>query len=524
MYRFDTRAIYVQIAIFFSISLLIQDLNAQSFSLSLGEVIDKKTARDNFDPITPSGFLFDLVGIYRESHHTLFDPSANLAFMGTSYTGGKYYRVGVLKDFHTLSEVVKLSAEFQEESKRKVFFEAFAHIEGRNFGIYGVEYPERDEYQIYVNELDDRMILLGSPIKVATIKEVKAKGKNYFVLSSPEQKQFVICRVIDTKKNQLQSLECTMLNSDFSVRWKKDFTLTSKDKDVTLQDIQIDDMGNLYILALQHPARYEDVPVFYSYIFSADKFTENALGKAGQHIYGAKFFIPEGSDSTVVCGLHSNKNNHGFFVYDVNQKTGQLTEVVYSLLSEETKSHIRPDHPSRAGSAVKSLVKLNSGLYVLSIEQNFTVVGSSHNTYYSNSICLVAFSQGEIKWEKVINKRQGGSLNYSVNGHVLMNAGKKLLVLYNDDPDNAKIKLDSKDVEAYKGLKGAVFVAEFDELGNGKKYKLLTESADDNFVLKTKEVFKIKDSLYQLRLVFRSFMTSGDAQYRYATIAFEKEI
>jgi hypothetical protein len=192
---------------FLILSLLAANVYSQSVSLTLGPVIDKKTVKDNFDPITPSGFLYDLIGIYRENHHSLFDVANNIAYMGTSYTGAKYYQIGVLKDFHTFTEVKKLSAEFVDDPKTKIAFASFAHIDGRNFGLYGVEYENRDEYQIYVNQLSDQMALLGSPLKVVTLKDVKAKGKNFFVIPSPNQKQFLLCRIIQTKRSELQSLE-----------------------------------------------------------------------------------------------------------------------------------------------------------------------------------------------------------------------------------------------------------------------------------------------------------------------------
>ncbi len=78
-------------------------------------------------------------------------------------------------------------------------------------------------------------------------------------------------------------------------------SLNQTDKEVTLSDITVDENGNLYIIGMQHPKRYEDVPTLYCYLWKGDVFQKMILGKSGQMIYGTKLFIGEGGENPLVC-------------------------------------------------------------------------------------------------------------------------------------------------------------------------------------------------------------------------------
>ncbi len=135
--------------------------------------------------------------------------------MGSVYSGARYCEVGILNNYISLAGVKKLGAEFVDDPKEKITLLVFLHIDQLNYAIYSIGYEEPDEIQVYANQLSSEMVILGSPFKVATLKEIKDKGKNIFVITSKGNSSFLIGRVHETKMKETQTLDCIVLDTLF---------------------------------------------------------------------------------------------------------------------------------------------------------------------------------------------------------------------------------------------------------------------------------------------------------------------
>jgi hypothetical protein len=478
---------------------------AQTLSVNLGTVIDKKTVRDNFDAETLEGALYQLIGLSTTSHNNLFDTKSQRSYMGSATTGDKFYQIGILDNYVNLNNVKRLAAEFVDDPNERISVEAFLSTENKNYALYSVERAAQNEVTVYVNELNDEMVLMGSPIKIATFKEVKKYGTDIFVIASQENTSFLIARSQNTKGKEKQTLECLVVNSQFSTKWSKIISLSQRDKDVTLSDINIDDNGNVYILGIQHPGMYKNVPAIYTYLWEHETYREEIIGKPGYEVFGAKLFVIKGK-KPMVAGMYTKSGVSGFFINSINMSTATLDELISMEADKEAKEML-PKYPNRGSNyAVENLIQLSSGDYVLSIENHV------------NSIWVVSFNdKKDLVWSNIVHKSQIGSQTYSADGHTLLGSGNNTFVIYNDHPNNLKKSITAKDLTNYTSISGQVVVQQFDELGKGKKYALVKGNDGENLNLKMRQVYRITDSLYQVKLTYRSF-TSQDAKYRYATL------
>lgn len=489
-------------------------VKGQNFTVDLGPVIDKKTVKENFDPMTIGGFLYDLTGLYRESHDHFFDPENSRAYMGSTYTGGKYYQIAVLEKYNTFAGVKKLSAEIGDAAAQKMILQAFIHRDKTNYTLYSVANAQADETIVYANQLSDDMEVLGSPIKIATFGRNKENGKKVSVIVSENKRSILICRIVDTKKKENQAVEFVVLDENFASRWTRKIDLNVADKNITLKDINIDDDGNVFILGVQHLKAFKEVPVLYSYVKNGTVAREEVLGQTGEEVSGTALFILQGK-TPWLCGIYAAKGQAGYLAYTINTESGLLEQKIKAAFGPDGKEIVKPGY-----SNVMNLVSLGKDKYAMSFEQNMVSCSSSSCKYFSYNIWLVSFNeQNETLWQKPVYKNQMGSLNYSVNGHTLLSHGDNLYVVYNDDADNIKVPVTKNDVSTYRGVTGRAVIQQFDGTGKSVKSGLVALPEGTNYVVKIKEIFKVTDSLYQLRLVFRNFVTSGDGNFRYATLA-----
>lgn len=491
-------------------------LTGQNFKVDLGPVIDKKTIKENFDPMTIGGFLFDLTGLYRENHDHFFNLDNGKAYMGSTYTGGKYYQIAVLEKYHTFADVKKLAAESGDAADQKIAFLGFIHRDKSNYTLYSMVNAQTDETVVYVNQLSNDMIALGSPIKIAAFDRNKENGKMVSMIVSENKKSTLICRIVNTRKKENQAVECVVLDENFASRWSKKIDLNTEDKNLRLTDINVDDNGNVYILGMRKLKAYTEVPVIYSYLKNGTVTREEVMGQPGEEVSGTGLFILNG-ETPWLCGIYSAKGLSGYFAYTVNRETGVLDEKVKAPLAVDGKKIVSPGY-----STVMNLVPLGKGKYTMSFERNAVSCSSSSCRYLSYDVWLVTFNeQKETLWQRPVYKMQLGSLNYSVNSHALLSHGDNLYVVYNDDDDNVNTPVTKNDGSTYRGVNGRAVIQQFDDTGKSIKTGLIALPEGANYVTKIKEVFRITDSVYQLRLVFRNFSTSGDGNYRYATLTLE---
>ena len=495
-------------------------LSAQSLTVKLGEVIKRSEANAMLTPPTPKSVLGGLVGAGGSTYYKfLYDTKDGKAYLGCAYFGAKYYNVGILDEYVNLKGAEKLSAEFVDDPKEKIQIEGFVEIEGKKFIVYSVNYASLNESSVYVNQLDDNMVIMGSPIRLVTFSGSKKETRSIYFETSLHKKTFLISRLVDVDEKKDQGLECTAFDMHFNTLWSKTFALNEKTKKATAVDFQIDDAGNVYILALQHPKPKEDIPAIHTYLWKEKAYHEEALNRPEHKSFGAKLFILNGHEP-VVAGMYRESRVDGVFCYRINTITGIPEEMLYAPIGDEINKGLA-DGLENLGYGVRQMEKLPSGNYVFSMDDHRIMSGKSTTYHISTSAYVLAFKAEEgIVWERLVHKKQAGSLNHSVNGHVMLRSGDHVFVVYNDHPANFDKSLTDKSVGNYTSIAGHVVVQEIDAEGNIKKYALLEEEEGKNYNLLIRHVNRVSESLYHVELTHRDFFSIGD-HYRYATLSTE---
>ena len=100
----------------------------------------------------------------RSRNNYFIDRKNKVLYMGIARDEDKRYRFGVLKDYTTLVDSKTLQLEMPGTEGMSHSLIKMEEIGGRRFLFY--ETGKGEESALYVNQVDDNFVLLGSPIKI----------------------------------------------------------------------------------------------------------------------------------------------------------------------------------------------------------------------------------------------------------------------------------------------------------------------------------------------------------------------
>jgi hypothetical protein len=480
---------------------------SQKIKVTLGPVLDQK------EIVKMMGVPKFKIGRRATTISTgiFFDNVSNKSIIYFGFSGSSL-RFMVSDDYIKPGYGKDLSAELVKEGdKESIQLVSFVSINNRLYIFYAIDFPKTDQFSVYMNEVSKDFVVMGSPILVHNYKDLKKYGHSVNLLPSRNNQYFLLSRDIETKPREPQKFECTVIDSLFSPTWSRLFEMENKDKELLLQSIDLDNNGNLYVLA-EKEVKPEAGPVLYFYGWK-DKLLKSApLGLADGDNFGVKLEIVNGTTPYLV-GLNQQKKSVRCFVdrFDVTSASLQHlgnTPMPDDFYKASNFNAFETNHWS-----VSNLVSLENKDLVASVEARLVkYVNGVPMGYYTYFTFLNVFTeQGALKYQHTIRKIQGSANEFI--GLSLFAYKTKVLAIYNDHPKNLKLSPTEKKVEGYTGIKEAmIMVQEIDENGIVSKYPLTTDPQLENWNLNLSSITKIKGSYYYANAMSRKGMLSFESR------------
>jgi hypothetical protein len=463
----------------------------QRITVTAGPVIDhsKQAADADLPKVTISG-PFSRKGYVSTM---IFNAKKKQAFDGFGYSNHSF-NFSQLDNFVNYAGTKQLTTELFSD---KVSLLAFVSREDKTYVFYVTRYVERDEFTVYINEVSDDMVILGAPIIIHTFKNLKEYEMHLGFTTSDDKKQILITRICEGKSRENLKVECKLLNESFTPIWNKEFDLEVKDKDLRIREVAVDNDGNLYMLARNFEQKVFR-SVLYTYFWKSQSFKSSVLGMTEGDNFGTKLRVLKG-DTPVVMGLNLTKKEVSWFIDRV--------DVLHETVGNVGRGVMHPDFydDSRSGKfetymwSVKNIESLSNGNIVASIDATLALARSDGTAtyYYNNNTYLIAVrNDGSEVWNHTLYKRQ--TVDYPYLGHLLIPAGEKVLVIYNDMPANAAKDPADKEIVEFTGMlkKVEVTIQEIDASGKVIKLPFTKEETAKNALLDLTTVEKIEDNLY----------------------------
>jgi len=429
-------------------------LFSQRFEFKKGKTFSVKQMHNEFGFKTPSKSLIIESLVYPSV--IFFSKEKKLTYLGTKLNK-KEFKFLVFSDYLNFKNSKNLKTENFQGS---IILYRFLTIKNKIFVLFGELFEKTDEFNVYVAEVSEDMIILGSPILLQRFAELNKYGSKILITTSDNKDKVLIARIYDTKDKEKHKFDCKVIDNNFSSIWFKTLETDLIDKELLLKDIQIDNKGNLFIVS-ESRSRNETKPYLHTYNFTNDNFKRLEIGIKNGDSFGSKLILLKGEKPFLVA-LNRNKKSYNYFVTKIDIDS-QIADIIgENSLPSNFSSTANFRNFDYENWSVSNIVNLKNGNMVASIEGFLN--GQSYNAF------VVCFSEkGETIWTHEVQKKQTAFMG---NGHLLRAAGDNTIIIYNDDLNNFKMNPKNNNVKIYRGLNCAPVIQIIDTYGNVTKSKL----------------------------------------------------
>ena len=497
------RSIKVLLALF-AVFISFSCLNAQNVEVTWGKdnISPKKTTLSGIIGSDKEGFF-----VLRTGYASLFNPNPTR----------------ILEKYSKEDNALIFSRELKVTAvnSKKVQFEALYCIKGKLLLFTSFYDKALNKNTAYAQEITEDG-KSGEAIEVDNITaESKRNTGNFDFRLSEDSTKILVYHNPPFDNYADEKFSYKLLDSDLKELWSKKFTLPYKDKNFTISSYDIDNEGNVYMLAsiqLKSNATglkkvKETFNPAYSfrviaYYYKQDEMKEFEVElPSRKYISDITFNINRAGD--VVCaGFYSNKSGasiNGTFYMLIDAKS---KEVKSESSKEFSMDFLTQFMSERKASKNKGLYSYSLDYLLLRDDGSAVLVGEQYYVnevcttdpktgarrcnyhYYYNDIIVVSINNSaKIDWMIKVPKKQ-----HSVNdggyysSYVLMDTKDNLFFMFNENPYNMKPEVrNGQKTPKYlnNARKSLAVVVSVDKQGNQSK-EVLFNSKDAKFILRPK--------------------------------------
>jgi hypothetical protein len=395
----------------------------------------------------------------------------------------------------------------------KAVLEGFHSVNEKNYIIYSVLNKEQDEHRVYMQELSSEMVMLGSPIGIATFEMGKTRAHvqglfgndpldnlNLYVAKPLSGKHLVLVKERDFQ------LEIVCFSLDKGLLWSKTFELKNGDLDYSLVSINVAESGNLYITGDFGKER-KKFPFLLAYAPSS-QIQKLHIINSGEKIDDDGYNLEFTDDETpLFAGLYSSRKEGGYHLYKVNKATFELQEITSKPFAKAYWGTVQLWYSRYFG--VAKIIELDNRNITIAIEASLYDDRGSRSTSPLYLGCVDP--SGIEKWNTTIQNKQGQSFAGFMVGHFIHAKNNKVYVIYNDNPDNFSLAATDNQKEYLLKKKAYIATVEIDENGKAKKYTMITSDKKQSSYFIANHVYAIDKNTFQ-------FQIQKDDKFYFATL------
>lgn len=473
----------------------------QSLEVELGPIIDPKEVRKEAE--VPRFVWATPFRSFSYSTNLFFDPIQMKTYSGFGFQNKAFY-FAVCENYIKYSGIKKLTAENINE---EVMLNAFIVVNKKMYVLYSLKFPKQDGFSVYVNEVSAEMVVLGSPIALHNFKDLDTYGMNVFISSSEDKKYILITRIFDTKAKETQKLECKVVDDSFTEVWYKRIETENTDKELSIQSIKVDGVGNMHAL-VEFESRKINKPIVYSYFWKSKSLKIFEPGLPAGENFGTRLELLKGNEPYIV-GLNEDQKQVKYFVNRINTQSQTLEKLGSELMPPDFRKLSDFSIFETRHWGVMDMVTLDNDVIVASIEA--IVLESKYRQHHSYNAYVFAFHKdGAGVWSRTIQKKQ--ITLPGMAGHILIPAKDHVFVVYNDNAENLTKDPDAVKVDLFNSKNAMTVVQKIDATGKATKYPLTKQKEFQGYALNFSALAKIEKGLYFNTSIKRNGMYSFDSR------------
>jgi len=365
-----------------------------------------------------------------------------------------------------------------KQNKMDLALELILHSNNELFLFSSYVNKKNKQKELYVQTIDKKKLSLNTDLrKIAHINYSGFKKKNsgaFKIDVSRDESNILLYYNKPYEKGSNEKFGFVVFDNKINEVWQKDITLPYEDELFSIQDFEMADNGNIYLLGLKYQdkktsrkSKREEKPNYHytvlSYSDRGEKLEEYPIQVADKFLTDMQIAINE--EGNIICGgFYSDEGSFsikGSYFLNINGKTKAIMnesfkefgmDFITQNMTEKQKK--KTNKKADKGKNVElyeydldEIILRNDDGAILVGEQYFvriiTNVDANGNTsvtyvYHYNDIIVISISpEGEIEWTEKIPKRQITSNDggfYSSYATAVVD--DNLYFVYNDHAEN----------------------------------------------------------------------------------------
>jgi hypothetical protein len=392
--------------------------------------------------------------------------------------------------------------------KQKATIEGYHIVNDKNYIIYSIFEKGRDEQVVYMQELSTSMVLLGSPVRMVGFKNAKNRTQVIVVGADNALVNLTDLHIVKSTNNQQiifvkerdSQLEVKAFSYDKGELWTKNFDL-NRDYGFTVTSVKASDNGSVYVSGFYMKGVKKSDPFFLAYSPTLNKHKLHTI-KSGDKIddFGYHVDLIE-NETPVIAGLYSQKGEAGYKVYKLKDNL-ELQPVISKSFPQTYYDIIYKGSYKPEYFAVSAIAQTDNKNIVVDIEGGVSTAMKYTSTLYSAPLYIASIgTDGNEKWNTIIQKYQVQPQGESLIGHCLFHKNNRIYLIYNDNINNFDLGPSDKPKDGLLKKNTYIATVEVDENGNARKIKQITTTKDQNSLFEPGEVVKIEKDLFHLTIM-----------------------
>jgi hypothetical protein len=422
-----------------------------------------------------------------------------------------------------LSRSLSVALDLKYKKKNKNF-ELFFYLDDVLYLFTSFPDKKIKRNLLFVESINKETLRPNNDIKkIAEIDFSEGSKKNSGSFSfelSRDSSKVLIYHGLPYEDGEKKRIELHVFDNTINPLWEKKITLPKEDELIDVEDIEVDNLGNVYLLSLdfkeKRKSKRKGKPNYnYEIISYYEKGDEKKIFPVkieGKFLTDMQIEVND--DGDIICGgFYSEESTFsiiGSYFLKIDTKTKEIKHktfkefgidfITQNMTEKEEKKTKKKDAKDKNVELynydLDNIILRDDGGAVLIGEQYFIseqtrtstdANGNSHTTtyyvYHYNEIIVVSLTpQGNIDWNIKIPKRQvtksdGGF--YS--SYALSVVNDKLYFIFNDNPKNLFYKGEGKIYNYNANKESLIVLVELDSSGKLTKESLFSSKEVEIF-------------------------------------------
>ncbi|MCB0520773.1 MAG: hypothetical protein H6577_21675 [Lewinellaceae bacterium] len=431
-------------------------------------------------------------------------------------------------EFFTKDMKLKRSEEMELKYKGKQRdFEDVILLNKKLYLLTSFNNTAKKRNYLFKQELSEKTLMPSKNLEMICETEAKNKeveGTFAFHISKDSSKLLVYNSLPNENKNP-ERFGFRVFNENFDLIWEKNIVLPYPDNKFTVEDYQVDNQGNVYLLGVlyQDEAKWRRRGnptynyVVLSYTNEGNDAKEYRIDLADKFITDLTFRVANGG-TLICCGFYSERGTYsikGAYYFRLDPKTGEMTnrnsqpfdfEFLTEFMSEKNKQkakEAKERNDVRRGAelynySLDELILRSDGGAVLVAEQFYieqetyrdnpfgyypygfyspysyrSNIQTDYYYHYNDIIVVNIRPTGEIEWASRIPKQQETKNDGGYYSSYAMSIVRdKLYFLFNDNARNYSPDRKENRFYNYNGSESIIVLAQLNTKGELKTFPL----------------------------------------------------